>query len=95
MHVIYTYIYIYIIHMFVIDVRPIYHFSTWQSLDQSQETWGVDIVGLTSAMSALTMARRWRQSAFLFQGLHQRSLEATGMSYTVATGAQKTMDTLW
>ncbi|CAL1163641.1 unnamed protein product, partial [Cladocopium goreaui] len=64
-----------------------------ESYQEAEETWGVDIVGLTSAMSALTMARRWRQSAFLFQGLHQRSLEATGMSYTVAlrtyVGARK------
>ena len=60
-----------------------------------QETWGVDIVGITSAMSALTTARRWRESAFLFQGLHRRSLEATGMSYTVATGQKESHGLAW
>eukprot|EP00435_Cladocopium_sp_Y103_P061000 s40_g22.t1 len=58
-----------------------------ESYQKAEETWGVDIVGITSAMSALSAARRWRQSAFLFRLASERSLEATGMTYTVAVRA--------
>ena len=65
------------------EVESIWIIDDFKSNQDSEGC--VDVVCVTSAMSALEGTRRWQAALKLFDGLQQMSLEANGMTYTIAT----------
>lgn len=80
-----------------IDCQNMSWLHCFESCDHFQDptrSGDADVVCVTSTMSAVEDTRRWRGATFLFHQLGKMMLQATSISYTVATG-QKFMVWCW
>ena len=80
-----------------IDCQNMSWLHCFESCDHFQDptrSGDADVVCVTSTMSAVEDTRRWRGATFLFHQLGKMKLQATSISYTVATG-QKFMVWCW
>ena len=80
-----------------IDCQNMSWLHCFESCDHFQDPTrrgDADVVCVTSTMSAVEDTQRWRGATFLFHQLGKMKLQATSISYTVATG-QKFMVWCW